>query len=749
MMVRLRCIVACLLAGAAVLGSYGGFAWFEMHRGRQVYPAGVLPRLIFTCLTVSLLLLALAAVIAIRNRAALLAPKQQDLQPAENRAPGRPWSVPVLLALSLAFTAFAVHHSRESGRLAFPPYYDDVGYFSDALNRLYVLYDHGVAAVVKNYAENPPHSPTSALLDGAGYAILGTGDWVPPLMNFTIVFGLLLFVRSRTRHLRSGWAIPVYVFAIAWPLLFLSVIHCIPDFLWSFSLAIAGWTALERPLTRAGPRTHFAIGLLFGLAFLSKPAAFPATGSLFACTLYLAWMAEFAAIGFPGIWSRSAAPFARILAGCALVCGPHYAVASKSEWDYFRLNSMGSRQDLWKYAGNLREQFLYYLTGDGGRYAMGGFLLLSVVLAAFGLGYAVIRRKRGALLPALLAAALFLFGHAAVSVTSYKSVFLGLFVPCFLWVCGVVLMAALLEDAQNAAAGRIRLAPAIACAAIAFVALLEFHPVPMKRILAHVTEDYPRKGVDFIREAQNRRMVVRRIVSMVSADPRRRLTVGWVRANLFNLSAVFAFQFQKNRAQQVNCVNTDSYPADLARFQSDVADADYLFYLSPSQDDQTKLIQVLNAGASWQVALRIDDPYDDGEILLLRKANTWQSVRLGMRGAEGFGGVEGPYPPSMPFLVRWGLGPRSVIPFSVDQTRQLVLHIEAGAPGGQGVTILLDGKPISSAAISPLPAFQTLELPFQVNAGVHTIAFRYSHWEKMAGRRPVAALFRKISLVAN
>ena len=41
----------------------------------------------------------------------------------------------LLAVLALGLTLWAIQFSRRSGRLSFPPTYDDVGYFNDGLDR--------------------------------------------------------------------------------------------------------------------------------------------------------------------------------------------------------------------------------------------------------------------------------------------------------------------------------------------------------------------------------------------------------------------------------------------------------------------------------------------------------------------------------------------------------------------------------------------------------------------------------------
>jgi hypothetical protein len=729
-----------------VLASYAGFAWIESARGRQVYPPGFLGTFFSSCLFLSVATLGAALTLALRNRKTLAG--GEEPQRAEERA--TKWLTPgvtlLLLCGALLFTAMAVNHWRLQGRLALLPSYDDVGYFADALNRLYAFYDAGVPGLLKQYWQGPPHSPTSTLLAAMGYVILGTEDWAPAAMNFLLVFGVLLFVRSRTRDLKAAWAVPVYLFAMTWPLVFLSVVHCATEYAWSLSLAIAGWLAVERPLTRRSPRSQFGLGILFGLSFLAKPPSFPVTAFVLAAALSLIIAIEFAQGGLAGLWRRVAAPLARLVAGCAALCLPHYLLAYKGIWAYIATNALGPRQDLWKYRGSPAQQLFFYVTGNGGSYEMGGMLQLWGALAVVAFGCALVLRKRDVVMPAAAAAALFLFGNAVVSVTSYKNIHLGMVVPATFLVTGIVMMAGVLAEAQKTAERRWALLMRLACVGIAAVALAQYRPVPMKELLGCVMRDYPRQGADFIREAERRKLVLSRIMAQVWKDPRQKVTIGFVRADLYNNAAVYQFQFRKNRTKQVECIDTSSYQQDNERFRREIEAADYLFYLSGGSDDDKPLLEFLKTQATWRVVERIDDPLGGGASLLLGKSSDWRSVALGTKDVAGFSGVEGPYAPAT-YQVRWGLGPRSLVNFSLERTMGLVLQAEATAfAAGQNVAILLDGRPISSVTVSPGADFNSLRIPFEAGPGAHKLEFAYSNWDRRADHRPLAVLFRKLAL---
>jgi hypothetical protein len=745
---RFRSLLALLVTIGALFAVSGAFAWVEKARGgKQVYPEGYLSSFTLNCSVASAAFLAFAAVLALRRKTL-----PQDAEPPEldGHLPGAPPSSAALVALAgtaILFTGMAVQTSYTMGRLALPPSYDDVGYFLDAINRLNTFQDGGIPALIKQYRDAPPHGPASSFLAALGYVFLGTADWVPPLMNVLIVFALLLFVWGKTRSLGLLESATVYLFTLSWPLTYHLVVTCIPDFSWSISLAMAGYLALERPFAARSKLWQYGIGLIFGLSFLAKPTSFMITGFMLVIAFFLIVVVDFAGAGPPGIVRRLRAPLFRLAIACSVVCLPHYYVSLRGILSYIETNALGPRQDLWKYPGTPWQQLAFYVNGDGGLYHI-GTMMLSVwaVLIVAGLVWLLAVRRRNVIIQSSVIAAFFLFGLIAVGITSYKNIHLGLFVPSMFLLTGVSLMAGLFTAAKTTTSTLAAFALRGICVFVGVTSALSFQPQPMKSLLVHAMADYQTTGVEFQREAQWRRATIARVIQRLEMDSRRKLTLGITRAGLYGNPSVFQLQFNKNRTKVVDCVDAGSFGSDNLKFESELASVDYLYFRSSGLAEEKSLLDFMTTQGKWRLVERFDDPTGAG-VMLLSKVPDWTSVSLTTKNVSGFSAAEGPYAPDK-FQMRWGHGPKSVVPFSTELAAKLEFQLEGSTSvHEQRIRILLDGTEIGTQQILAGAGFQAMNTAFEVAAGQHIIEIDYANWEKSEGRRPLAVLFRKMNLV--
>jgi hypothetical protein len=501
--------------------------------------------------------------------------------------------------------------------MAFPPFYDDVGYFDDAMRRLFVFYDSGLWAFITDYYRAAPHSPASTILALAGFGLFGLKDWAPGFMNFVIVFGILLLTRFLTRDLETWLQVPVYGFVLAWPYLSLSIVHCIPDFLCCAAMAAGAWFMAANPWTMRCARIHVVSGALFGISLLAKPAMYPVTICVFGGAMLTAVTWHYSVSGEKGILWGAGIPAMRAFIACLAVSLPHYLVNWRAVQAYIQINTFGPRKDMWKFEGTVSKQFLYYITGDGGSYAMGRLFWAWIVVALLA-GLAAYRvRSVDALRAAMGGAAVLAMTHAVVSVTSYKSVFLGLTIPAFLLISGIAMLAYALGEFRKSGGlvGRVGL---ILCLFTAAGAAAQFRPQPMMTILAHVFGDYPTKGVAFIREGEYRREYTEKLLQILHADGRPSLRVGVTTSNLFFMPYVFQYQAKKDRTRTIEFAEVDSYNADKSAFLREVAGLDYLTVIHPATPAaENELLSALPAADKWTIAVRWPAPIDGGEILLL------------------------------------------------------------------------------------------------------------------------------------
>src|SRR6185312_8396318 len=98
------------------------------------------------------------------------------VRPLAIRGSSRPHPL-LWVGISAAFTAIVIQWSLLHGKLAIYPFYDDVSYFMDALERLQEFYAGGWSHLVREIIDRPPHSLFSCLLALGSYMVLGARDW--------------------------------------------------------------------------------------------------------------------------------------------------------------------------------------------------------------------------------------------------------------------------------------------------------------------------------------------------------------------------------------------------------------------------------------------------------------------------------------------------------------------------------------------------------------------------------------------
>src|SRR5687768_5437288 len=109
--------------------------------------------------------------------------------------PGRPvrqsraLRMGVCAALAVLFTLVILRYSFRHGRLLLFPTFDDVGYFSEGVERLQILYDEGFRGLLGNYRHVAPHSPYSVYLAMLAFMVFGIHDWAPYAANALLLFG--------------------------------------------------------------------------------------------------------------------------------------------------------------------------------------------------------------------------------------------------------------------------------------------------------------------------------------------------------------------------------------------------------------------------------------------------------------------------------------------------------------------------------------------------------------------------------
>jgi hypothetical protein len=268
----------------------------------------------------------------------------------------------------------------------------------------------------------------------------------------------------------------------------------------------------------------------------------------------------------------------------------------------------------------------------------------------------------------------------------------------------------------------------------------------MKSLLVHAMAEYGTQGADYQIEVHRRRVILSSVVRHVEGDRRRKVTFAIANGGLYGNPAVFQFQFNKIRTKEVVCVDAGSFGTDVGKFASEIASIDYLYFYPRDSTEEKSIQSYLAEHGKWRLLEKFDGP-TGGTVLFFSKSPDWTTISLAMTGVTGFSNPEGPYPPDK-FQIRWGHGPKSVIPFTVDAAGPLEFQVEGSTNvHEQRIRILLDGTELTSKQVLAGAGFQSVNATFEGTPGEHTLEIEYAGWEKSPGHRPLAVLFRKISLI--
>jgi hypothetical protein len=298
------------------------------------------------------------------------------------------------LALSAAFTALVVQYSLRYGYLITTPGYDDVVYLIDAMDRLEVFHKGGVAALLKDLFDHPPHSPFSSLLAVASFAIAGVQDWAPYGGNIVIILVLLVFLDHWLGELAWGWKVLTALFALSVPISGYAIYEFRPDIAWGLMTAIGVALLLERPLVSMSIRARRFAGLCFGLALLIKTSTFPVTIVMFGWSLVLAVIGD--------RWvSDTHEPLTAQLKRCwtciwpAVVLSlPLYAIDGKNIIGYI-YTALVTYQEVNALRGDFWVQVSFYIVGWGGRVMLNKHLyIFAAVLAANAIALTFLRDRQ-------------------------------------------------------------------------------------------------------------------------------------------------------------------------------------------------------------------------------------------------------------------------------------------------------------------------------------------------------------------
>jgi hypothetical protein len=304
----------------------------------------------------------------------------------------------VLLLISSVYTALVVQWSLREGRLAMDPVEDDVLYLIEGVQRLHILDTTGFGAFCNSLLQIPPHSPWTAALAVAGYALMGVHDWAPYVLNGLIVFLLLLFACAFVSERGGVTRAAIVSFVLMLPLTLRAVHDFRPDvavalFTAAFSLLLVKMGCYDDQ-GRTEVRDHLLIGVVAGIAYLTKPSFFPHTTVMLLAAMVLAEVCRIIVSGRRSEISRTVRRTIAVLIAALVVAGPYYFFGGQIILEYFLTNSGTSYSALLaKIPGGFQAALHEYLIGNSSKQMFGPFQGELTVFLLLGLGIAVLRRN--------------------------------------------------------------------------------------------------------------------------------------------------------------------------------------------------------------------------------------------------------------------------------------------------------------------------------------------------------------------
>ncbi len=654
---------------------------------------------------------------------------------------GRPRLLALWLLIACLFTLVQVRQSLHGGRLALPPTFDDVGFLRDGQERLQAFFDRGPVALLTGVVEKTPHSPWSSGLAAAAFLFFGMREWAPAAANGLLVLAVLLWLDRRARGLPARWTLLAGAILLTWPLLGQAVENFRPDLACGLATAALAFYVVRRRWLGAAPRRHYLAGFGFALALLIKPTISPVTSLIVIAALAAATLTDLArgAERRPG---PIAAAWARCLGTGVVLAAPYYALAWPHLSRYIYRNTFGELKDLWSLRLSGSEQALYYLSGDGGRMMLSGWLYLWLALAAAALAVALVRRARSALARVPAVAAVIIVSYLAVTLPAHKNPFLGAVVPGLLLFAAVEMMVYLAREATprlTTIAGRWLLVALLAAAIFGF------------RWPYQLTTGGP------LTAEENRRH--RQVLETVYRDLR---PAGVEKTRVFftQISAFLNPPLLEYRAGLDRLRGFSSHDLQLSErplyLDHELREADHVIAFSPGNpnamkwlpgsETQSSILERLDADPEFALAGIYGTPHD-GEVYLFTRTVGFR----GLRGLSGLGPLEGPYPQwDLHTRVRWAMGPvsRFEVRLPADARVRLKWDARADFPD-QTMTFKVSGRNLHRHAFSAPGVFEHGEVLHDLSAGRHLVEIEHSHWNTPSEQdgRPRAVLMRTFTVL--
>lgn len=334
-------------------------------------------------------------------------------------------SIFLALVLAVAFSYIIFNYSREHGRCASIPFYDDCTYILSGAVRYKILMSDGPLALIRFQAQNFSHSPWSEFLALFSYVVFGLKEHAPYAGNAVLVVAFLLMVNNLMAGRRIWEKVPTFVFALSIPYTTYCIYEFRPDLACSLFTAF-GVIATVRSSWIDSSRWHRAsLGAIFGAAMLTKPSVFLLTGMFFVLSMIFSLAIDFMLksprTSLKSILSSTVPAIVTFI----LVCLPHYFFAIRYVFYYFWLGMVYERK-IWDLNASAMVHARFYLDDmHSGGIMLGKHLYSLFGLIVCGWVVSVWKGSRADRLRTIAFSILLLISYLVPTCNGVKSMFLG------------------------------------------------------------------------------------------------------------------------------------------------------------------------------------------------------------------------------------------------------------------------------------------------------------------------------------
>jgi hypothetical protein len=647
--------------------------------------------------------------------------------------------------LAAMVTAACVQYSFRHGRLIFRgPMADDANYFVDGLQRLQVFDRSGFSGLVRSLINQPPHAPFSSLLAMISFAIFGHHAWAPYAGNGVIVLALLAMVNRLLPDAYPWQRGLAYALVLATRLPMTAIVEFRPDIACGLVTAWAILDAFKSPLMGCMPHRRIRLGALMGLSLLIKPSMAPVNVVLFTASFGLAITAEILAGPSPPVapvlLRRILKAAGMVLLMALLVCLPYYLFAWRETYDYIFSNVFGGRKNIWEFHGTALDVARYYydLPHHAGEFLLGiGHLYLLSAIVFCGVAITIWRGSRETRLRLIGLSIVTILAYAIPTIARTKNPFFGATFHSLLLLGAVISLRQFLTFFR---------CPGIAMLIASTVASVMLLQPPLNRgDPALSPTSWSNRLLDQVYATVQTGQIGDRIFI-----PAPGTMVSWNTMNYLSL-----VDRTGRRFTNLDYGKWD----DQEQISAELDQADWVVVGDTGNDEARKDLPNGNDGlALYQAAIAARTDFAQvaefpawtlPHVYHVFHRTTPAFAGFDKSTASGLSEEDGPHPEWQLPKVRFALGPDTRLKFNVQTPGdQTIILSYLSKVRNEGLTVLLDGREISSTTCDADDAFHDLRIVAPCKTGIHELQIHCTNRQPAAMDPAVPVLmYRKIQIL--